>query len=86
MKNKIDAHGTTLEECKTILVVTTNVHFFNQIVHHLSSLPKIIHVVTYCLRVFRKSTSTTINLSPYEQALALQLIIQLVKKQTFSDE
>jgi len=42
--------------------------------------------VAYCLRVFRKSTSTTINLSPSEQAIALQFIIQSVQKQAFSDE
>ncbi|XP_008180656.1 uncharacterized protein LOC103308665 [Acyrthosiphon pisum] len=86
MQIQMNADGTNLEERKTILVVTTNVHIFNQLLHRLSSLPKIIHVVAYCLRVFQKSMFTTINLSPAEQVRALQLIIQLVQKQAFSDE
>lgn len=86
MQIQMYADGTNLEERKTILVVTTNVHIITQLLHRLSSLTKIIHVVAYCLRVFQKSRVTTINLCPAEQVRALQLIIQLVQKQSFSDE
>jgi len=49
-------------------------------------LSKVINVVAYYLRVFRKSILTTINLSPSEPVQALQFIIYSVQKQAFSDE
>lgn len=77
---------TDVEVRKITLLVTTHPSIFDQLFLRLSSLQKILRVITYCHKIVRKVKSHIVSPSPAELAHALKLIILAVQHQSFPEE